>query len=193
MSELDARVKALLAEGREAEAVSELVRALEPRMLGFLNGVLLDPHAAQDVWANACVQLWSSIEGFEGRAAIETWVYAVVRTACAAWLRAPHRRREALVADLEPVAERRSPTPPWRSTPVRDAARALREKLTPEERELLILRIDRRMSWRTLAEIELGIEADDAALGRREVALRKRFERLKDKLAELARREGILP
>lgn len=191
MAELDVRVKALLAEGREHEAVTEIVRALAPRMLGYVNGVLLDRDAAQEVWAAACLQLWSSIEGFEGRSAIETWVYTVVRSALATWLRAPARRRERLVRELEPVVEQRSPTPVWKSTPVRDAARALREKLTPEERELLILRIDRRLSWRTLAEIEHP-GADEAALRRAEASLRKRFERLKTKLGELARREGLL-
>lgn len=192
MSELDARVRELLEGGDEAGAVTAIVGALGPRMLGFLNGVLLDRDAADEVWAVACGQIWAAIEGFEGRASIETWVYVVVRRALAGYLRAPHRRRERLVGALEPREERRSPTPPWRSTPVRDAARALREQLSPEERELLILRVDRRMSFRTLAEMELGEAAEEAALKRREVAIRKRFERIKDKLGELAKRAGLL-
>lgn len=192
MAELDARVKAMLADGLESEAVTEIVKSLAPRMLGYLYGVLLDRDAAEDVWAAACLQLWSAIEGFEGRSSIETWVYTVVRSSLANWLRAPRRRREKLVAELEPVDLRRSPTPQWRSTPVRDAARALREELTPGERELLILRVDRRMSWRMLAETEFGA-VDEPTLKRAEAALRKRFERLVEKLGKLARRAGLLP
>lgn len=192
MSELDEQVRELLEDGDEAGAVTAIVGALGPRMLGFLNGVLLDRDAADEVWAVACEQVWAAIEGFERRASIETWVYTIVRRALAGYLRAPHRRRERLVGTLEPREERRSPTPRWRSTSMRDAARALREQLAPEERELLILRVDRRMSFRTLAEMELGGATDEAALRRREVALRKRFERTKDKLGELAKKAGLI-
>jgi DNA-directed RNA polymerase specialized sigma24 family protein len=65
---------------------------------------------------------------------------------------------------------------------------ALRATLTPEEQSLLTLRVDRELSWREVAEVmaEEGRPAD-------EPALRKRFGRLKEKLAGAARERGLLP
>ena len=56
----------------------------------------------------------------------------------------------------------------------------LRATLTPEEQTLLTLRIDQQLSWDEIGEVF-------SASGERvePPALRKRFQRLKDRLAEL--------
>ena len=64
----------------------------------------------------------------------------------------------------------------------------LRSALTPDERDLLILRVDRDLSW---SEIASALRTDDDRPD--EAALRKRFERLKDKMRRLAEAEGMLP
>ena len=72
---------------------------------------------------------------------------------------------------------------------------SLREKLTPEEQTLLILRVDRQMSWRDIATVmhdEEAGEPDEAELKRNAAALRKRFERVKNNLRELAREQGLV-
>ena len=51
-----------------------------------------------------------------------------------------------------------------------------------KERTLLVLRIDRDLPWAEIAEI----------MDSREPALRKRFERLKEKIRKLAESEGLL-
>jgi len=68
-----------------------------------------------------------------------------------------------------------------------DRLARLRASLEPEERTLLILRLDREMSWNEVAEV-LSVEGGpvDAA------AVRKRFERVKDKLAKLAKKQGLI-
>jgi RNA polymerase sigma-70 factor (ECF subfamily) len=67
------------------------------------------------------------------------------------------------------------------------ALERLRAQLEPEEQTLLTLRVDRQLSWREVADIlaEEGATVDEAAL-------RKRFERLKDKLARAAREGGLI-
>ena len=70
---------------------------------------------------------------------------------------------------------------PHLRTEVKSDVQKLREELTEEEQTLLILRVDRNLDWREVADI-LEIE---------EPALRKRFERLKDKLRRLAKERGI--
>ena len=58
------------------------------------------------------------------------------------------------------------------------------------ERPLLVLRVDRDLSWNgARIAIVLGESGDGAKASAR---LRKRFQLVKDKLRELARAEGLL-
>jgi RNA polymerase sigma-70 factor (ECF subfamily) len=61
---------------------------------------------------------------------------------------------------------------------------------------LLVLRVDRRLDWNELARVlgEAGHDAcvDPVSLARESARLRKRFQLVKNKLRELARREGLL-
>jgi DNA-directed RNA polymerase specialized sigma24 family protein len=68
-------------------------------------------------------------------------------------------------------------------TGIKDRMAALRAELSPEDQTLLTLRVDRDLPWGDVADI-----LDEA-----EPALRKRFERLKLRLRELARTHGLLP
>jgi RNA polymerase sigma-70 factor (ECF subfamily) len=63
----------------------------------------------------------------------------------------------------------------------------LRDSLDPEEQTLLILRVDKAMPWEDVAEV-LGADGDPVS----PAALRKRFERLKEKLGRLAREQGLI-
>jgi RNA polymerase sigma-70 factor (ECF subfamily) len=63
----------------------------------------------------------------------------------------------------------------------------LRESLDPEEQTLLILRVDKGMAWEDVAEV---LRADGEPVA--PAALRKRFERLKEKLGRLAREQGLI-
>ncbi len=69
-----------------------------------------------------------------------------------------------------------------------DRLASLRESLEPEEQTLLILRVDRGLSWKEIATVLA--ESEDAPPDA--VALRKRFERLKERLLRLAKKEGVL-
>jgi RNA polymerase sigma-70 factor (ECF subfamily) len=60
----------------------------------------------------------------------------------------------------------------------------LRESLDPDEQTLLILRIDRQMAWTDIARI-MGGDAPEAE-SRQAATLRKRFERLKERLRSMA-------
>jgi len=59
---------------------------------------------------------------------------------------------------------------------------------------LLILRVDRSMDFRELvvAMSEESTPIEDAAIDREAARLRKRFERIKDRLRAMAKDEGLL-
>ena len=71
----------------------------------------------------------------------------------------------------------------------RDRAAALfAEALDPDDRLLLILRLDREMSWNDIADVYADErEGDDGDRRRTAAKLRKRFERIKARVAELMR------
>jgi RNA polymerase sigma-70 factor (ECF subfamily) len=63
----------------------------------------------------------------------------------------------------------------------------LRRDLSPDDHTLLILRVDRQMSWEEVAQVFAGgLGAPGPA------TLRKRFERLGARLERKARRRGML-
>jgi RNA polymerase sigma-70 factor (ECF subfamily) len=64
----------------------------------------------------------------------------------------------------------------------------LRAQLDPDDHELLLLRLDRQMSWKDIARIR-GAGDDVTAMA---AALRKQFERAKERLRTLALDSGLL-
>jgi RNA polymerase sigma-70 factor (ECF subfamily) len=63
----------------------------------------------------------------------------------------------------------------------------LREVLSLEDQTLLDLRIDQHLSWPDIADV---LSHDGEAV--QPAALAKRFERLKERLAKLAREKGLI-
>jgi RNA polymerase sigma-70 factor (ECF subfamily) len=53
---------------------------------------VMDKDARQDVYQEVLVHLWKSLESFEGRSQLSTWVYRVTVNTCLGYLRAKKRR-----------------------------------------------------------------------------------------------------
>ena len=71
--------------------------------------------------------------------------------------------------------------------------RALRETLDPDDRVLLVLRVDRDLQWNEVARVMLGDEApSDGDLAREAARLRKRFQLLKEDLKRRAKDAGLM-
>jgi RNA polymerase sigma-70 factor (ECF subfamily) len=76
---------------------------------------------------------------------------------------------------------------------VKDRWREVREALAPEDRVLLVLRVDRELAWADIARVTLGdVEPERAALAKETVRLRKRFQLLKQHLRARARAAGLI-
>ena len=66
----------------------------------------------------------------------------------------------------------------------------IRKQLDPDDQTLLVLRVDRDLAWRDIAIVMLGEAAVDAEVTKKAAALRKQFERVKERLRELAAESG---
>jgi RNA polymerase sigma-70 factor (ECF subfamily) len=187
--DVDGRVAELLAAGDAREAATLAIRAYGPSILGYVAAVVRDEAATGDVFSTFCEDLWRGIGSFRGDSSVKTWAYRLAWHAAARWLRDPHRRRSARLRtdDAERLAaEVRSTTALHLRPSAQDALAELRATLSPEEQTLLTLRVDRDLPWSEIARV-LG---DDAAS---EAALRKRFERLKERLRSVAIQRGLVP
>jgi RNA polymerase sigma-70 factor (ECF subfamily) len=194
----EAAIRAFADAGDSDAATALLIRHYGAELLGFLAALARDNQLATEAFALACEQIWRGLPRFRWQSAVRTWAYQVGRNALYQLRREPARRRErnlplSVLSSLEAVP--RSPTPPHRRTAVKEAMRLLRESLAPEDHELLLLRLDRGMSWKDIARATAtDADADEPAarLDQRAAALRKRFERVKAQLRQLAVERGLL-
>jgi RNA polymerase sigma-70 factor (ECF subfamily) len=187
---LEREAASALVRGDLAAAAELVMRGYGPEILGYLHAVLRDPDVAGDVFSQLAEDLWRGLPAFRRESTLRTWAYKLAwHAASRARDEAYQRRRRRLAThDLSSLAEEvRSRTAAHLRTEVKDRFAELRAGLEPEEQTLLILRVDRDLSWREIAGILSGPGAPVE-----EAAVRKRFERLKDKLAERARAAGLL-
>jgi RNA polymerase sigma-70 factor (ECF subfamily) len=187
---LDDEVRGLREAGDLAGAATLAIKSLGPEILGYLSALLHDAGQASEVFSQFCEDLWRGLGAFRFESSLRTWSYKLARHAALRHRRDPFRRRgerfettQASVVAGSVVA----------STVIRKEWRAqqlarLRQGLDEDEQTLLILRVDRGLSWGEVAD---AMTEEDGARPE-EAALRKRFERLKEKLARAAKEEGLL-
>jgi RNA polymerase sigma-70 factor (ECF subfamily) len=193
--DLERRIGDLREKGDLREAATCAVEGFGPEVFGFLVTLLRDEHEANDVFSQACEDMWKSIDRFEGRCSMRAWLYMLARHAATRSRRSPHRRPGTHVAlsEAHEVAERvRSQTSAHLRTSVKDRFAAIRDSLDEDDRALLVLRLDRRMSWREIAHTFAAEGDSDEALRRLEVRLRKRLQHVKEEIRDRAREAGLL-
>jgi len=185
-----------LIDAREFErAATAVLRCYGAELYGFLVNLMNGGADAAEVFSQTAEDLWRGLPSFGRRCSMRTWMYLLARHAAARFRRSPWNRGgrtgdERLDAM---VAQARSNTSPWLRTDVKDKWRALRETIDPDDRALLVLRVDRGMGWNEVARVMLDREdAGDAEVAREAARLRKRFQLLKTEWRRRARETGLL-
>jgi len=187
---LERRIRECLDARDLAAAATEALKGYGAEILGYLVSIVRDESAASDVFGEFCEDLWRGIAGFRGHSSFRTWAYKLAWNAARMHQRDPFRRRVRRLATSEysRLADRlRASSLRHSSAAAADRLTKLRESLKPDEQTLLILRVDRCLSWNEIAQVLS--EGEDAPPG--VAALRKRFERLKERLLRLAAEEGL--
>jgi RNA polymerase sigma-70 factor, ECF subfamily len=192
---LEEEVRALLAEGRADRASTVAIEACEIEITRWLKGVLADESRAREVFCAFCEDLWKGLPNFRWQSSLRTWAYKLARNAAWRHLRSvsPEQPMGDTVPD-EPIQQPRSRTRPWLRSDVKSAFARLRETLDPEDRTLLLLRIDGRMRWDDIAQVTSDAQEPLAAdaLRKKAAALRQQFHRIKTHLREMAEAHGLL-
>ena len=166
------------AEKKSADACTEALRTYGAELLGYLEAIH-PPDDAQEVFARACERIWKGMDGFRGESSLRTWLYVVVSNESKRYLSRPEARRRSETMGSFAAPGTRTATPAYRRTGPKEALRAFRDGLPPEERMLLVLRVDRELAWKDVTRaLGNGEEPSATEIARR----RKQFERIKEKL-----------
>jgi RNA polymerase sigma-70 factor, ECF subfamily len=188
MDPIAERVRAALARGEQREAATEAIRGYAAQVGGLLRALLKDDDDAADAFSLFAENVWTSIASFRGESTFRGWAYGIAWHAASRIARDPYRRRRRTLPSAEVSALVASVTSSSRGAPGgrHDRFDTLRDALEPEEKLLLVLRIERELSWEEVAHV-LTAGGEDVS----EAAARKRFERLKEKLARSAREQDL--
>jgi len=183
------RIAAALAQADLDRAATEAIRGYGPEILRYALSLCRDPADAGDVFAEFAARLWKALPAARSATTVRALAYRIVRNAAADLHSDRYRRRRATLSSGLVSRLAQSVHTSSKAALERDAERLarIRALFTPEEETLLLLRIDRGLSWEEIAD---ALAAEAGAPNA--VALRKRFERLKAKIARKARKQGLL-
>jgi RNA polymerase sigma-70 factor (ECF subfamily) len=180
----------LLAQGDLRTGVALVMRDLGPRVYGLLMTLLRKrEEAAEEAFSLFAENLWRYAGTYRREGSLEAWVYSLARNAAVTVTREGWRKRGRRLAtrEAEKLADdvrTRSALRRERQASVLDA---LRDTLDLDEQVLLALRLDEKLTWDDVARV---MSSEGARVDAQ--AVRKRFERLKVRLGDEARRLGHL-
>lgn len=177
----DALVRGALDKSDVAGAAKLVLDAYGRELSAYFMAVVRDEDAGRELFVELGEQLMKSLPRFRAESSVRTFVYAI------AWnLVGQHRRQKRRDRRNEPLDDEdarlaapgpRTPTAQFRRTSAKARLEEARARLTQEELGLLVLRVDRGMSWSEIGVV-LGVGAAPAETA----ILRKRFERIVKRL-----------
>jgi RNA polymerase sigma-70 factor (ECF subfamily) len=193
---LEQEIHDLCKQGDLAGAVERALEGYGQEIMRLMASVLHNYERSRDAFSLFSENLLKGLSGFRWESSFRTWAYRLARNACYQVMHAPAGREQPVSMSALPdeALKPRSETRPWQRTSVKERFRALRESLDPQERMLLLLRVDQRLSWEEVARVmaEGDKPLTSAELKRRAAALRQQFQRIKTHLRSMAEEEGLI-
>jgi RNA polymerase sigma-70 factor (ECF subfamily) len=187
--DVEARIRDLLAVDDRPAAATLAIQELGPPVLRYLRSLLRDEDDASDAFSVFAENVWRGLPTWRGAGSLRAWAFRLAWNGAMnlkneAWRR---RGRRFLSGEASALAEEIRTRSHVKLERQRHALDKLRESLDVEEVSLLALRIDQKLSWAEIAEVT---STDGKPI--EPAALMKRFERLKGRLARMARDQGLL-
>jgi RNA polymerase sigma-70 factor (ECF subfamily) len=198
---LESRIHAFCAAGEKKRAATALLEGYGRELLTFLVGHLRDREAAAEVFSQFTEDLWRGLDGFRWQCTARVWCYTLARHAASHYIKDVRRRRGRQVSlsragPLSAIEQKiRTATLAAARTEARGRAAQLRESLPAEDQTVLILRVNRKLGWREIAQVMAyeGETVSDEVLEKEAVRLRKRYQLAKEKLRRMAEAQGLIP
>ncbi len=194
LAAFDAEVRDLVRAGRERQAAHLLLMRLSPELQPFLHRLLGNMCLADEAHSATCERLWRGLATFRWECSLRSWSYIIARRE-ASRCRMRHARDGIMQTTLSKAEQIPQVAATAVSTTKRDQLDALRSSLSDEDRDLLVLHVERGLAWKEVAAAFL--EEDDAseeAILREAARLRQRFRTIRTRVAAaIADRSPKLP
>lgn len=196
---IEARIHEELVAGRAQVAATLALKAHGDDVRRFLVNRLMSKSQGEEAYLDFAERFWRGLSEFQWNCELRIWMFALARAAASDLSRREVRRREVACAPgdgayPDVAAETRPTTAVFLQTGTKNRLRELRRLLSDEEQTLLILRVNRGLSWSELAVV-MGVVAagaDELELERAAARMRTRFQTAKARLRKLVEAEGLL-
>jgi RNA polymerase sigma-70 factor (ECF subfamily) len=196
-------VRRLVDGGELNAATTAALRLYGAEVYRFITTLQPSEASTSDAFSLFAEGLWRGLGRFDWASSLRAWAYGIARRASLRVRRDEGRRRAhevpwaegAGLSDL--VVAIRTETVSWLRTERKTRFRAIRDTLDPDDRALLVLRVDRDLSWQDCARVFHDADDEAPSLGsdtllREAARLRKRYQLLKARLLDIGRREGLI-
>jgi len=165
----------------DAAAFKEMVDQFSDELFGLAYSLTGNAADAEDVLQQTFLGAFRRIGSFEGRSSIKTWLVRIVANQ-ASKARRSRRIRRAVPIDERLATLDGAPAPHVSSSEARIDSRldltAMLEQLSPEHREVLVLREVQGMSYEEISKaLKLPRGTVESRLFRARQDLRRRFEK----------------
>lgn len=150
----------------DTAAFEQLVRLYEKRVYALTLRVCKNPEDAAEAAQEAFLSAWQGLPFFRGDASFSTWLYRLASNACVDLLRRESRHRGAAgpslndeESNLDVADETPLPQEELERKELREQIELGLRSLTPDHREVLILREMHQLSYDEIAavlEIDVG-------------------------------------
>jgi len=198
LHDIEGRIWKELLAGNTHAAATLALRQHGGDVQRFLSNRLRSASQAEDAYLEFAEKFWLGLPTFRGECSIRIWMLGLARAAATKLSRRAVMRREVACAPgdepyWQMVERMRTTTALFQRTSAKRRIRALRSQLPNDDQTLLILRINRELSWNELAVVMGVVDAgaDAAELARASARMRTRFQAAKTRLRKLAEADGL--
>ena len=145
----------------DQSAFEQLVHLYEKRVLALTTRMCKNPADAEEAAQEAFLSAWQGLPFFRGDASFSTWLYRLASNACVDLLRREGRRQSAAgpslndeEVQLEVPDTAPSPQEQAERSELRQQIEAGLQALTPDHRQVLLLREMHQLSYDEIAQTQ---------------------------------------